>query len=105
MVDDRFIIGSYCLNDNVCIIFTKYLKFYKFTYSDSSLIEFNDISQSTLFADNVKIGVNKALDEVNLFEKEQINFSELNFKTCNLIIGDFIIKKDDDVLFVISRAV
>ena len=42
-------------------------------------------------------------DIINLFEKEQINFSELNFKTCNLIIGDFIIKKDDDVLFVIER--
>lgn len=37
-------------------------------------------------------------DVINLFEKEQINF-----RICNLIIGDFIIKKDDDVLFVIER--
>ena len=40
-------------------------------------------------------------DIINLFEKEQINFSELNFKTCNLIIGDFIIKKGGPSTYLI----
>jgi ERCC4-type nuclease len=41
-------------------------------------------------------------DLIALFEKE-INEEKVDFKVCNLLIGDFIIKKDENVLFVIER--
>lgn len=39
-------------------------------------------------------------DMIKICEKE---LDQLNFTVCNLIIGDFIIKKNDSILFVIER--
>lgn len=42
-------------------------------------------------------------DIIALFENIKEDIKTPQFKVCNLIIGDFIIKKEEDILFVIER--
>lgn len=42
-------------------------------------------------------------DIITLFENIKEDIKTPRFKVCNLIIGDFIIKKEEDILFVIER--
>ena len=73
-LDERYVVGCYCINDNECYIFTSYLKMYKFIYSDSSIIEVNDLSNLNIFKEDLDISYNKAIKEVVDFEKENPGF-------------------------------
>jgi hypothetical protein len=58
------IVGSYCINDDECIIFVKTMEFYKFRYSDSSITYVGDLSESGLFNETINYNRNETIKEV-----------------------------------------
>jgi hypothetical protein len=65
-LENETIVTSFALNDNECIIFTKYMEFYKFTYSDSSIVKISDLIGD--FNENRVNGFKKGYQEVVDFD-------------------------------------